>query len=107
MSAMSFSALNDIVREAFDSRRFFVANGLALDWHDGPEEIAWEIFHGRLLDPAHTRERRRFHAWSVYRLTNGTRSALPVLSVKFDPERDELHVARAILCRVWEGYDAG
>jgi hypothetical protein len=105
MSLSRSSSLYSVIREVLHPRRFFAANGLELEWREEEEEIAWEVFRGRLLDPGHTRQRRRFDALNVYCIHNGVRSALPLLSVKVDGF--EVHVTRAILCRAWEGYDAG
>src|SRR5262245_55606758 len=85
----------------------FPARGLLLQWEDREEEIPWEIFRGCLLDPALTRERRRFHSWNIYVVTGGTRSAEPLLSVKLDFEAGEIHVVRAVECYAWEACDAG
>jgi hypothetical protein len=62
----------------------------------------WEVFRGRLLDPAHTREERTFEEWHLY--LDGDPG--PVLSLLFDPGRGELHVVRGLLCHVWETYDS-
>ena len=45
---------------------------LTLEWdHAEREDLSWEIFQGRLLDPAHTRERRLFETWnSSYQIRN-------------------------------------
>jgi hypothetical protein len=86
----------------------YATPGLALVWERAVyEEVSWEVFHGRLLDPAHTRLRRRFTAWNVYRTGPEGRSDEPVLSVKFDTDAGVVHVVRALECHVWEGYDAG
>src|SRR5690242_2977765 len=114
----------------------FLAADLPLTW-SGPqsEEISWEIFRGRLLDPAQTRERRAFTAWNLYgacaeptntarhqadagRISNPSghtsgatdwksvlqEPAEPLLSVKLDEQRGEIHVVRGVLCHVWEGH---
>src|SRR5262249_41403598 len=80
-----------------------------LEWdHGTAEDVSWEVFRGRLLDPAHTRERRTFEAWNIYLLANGARSPEPLLSVKLDAAGGGRgHVVRAIHCYAWEGYDAG
>ncbi|HVS35764.1 MAG TPA: hypothetical protein VMS17_09285, partial [Gemmataceae bacterium] len=50
--------------EVIQPAHFYVGPDLVLQWdHVAAEEISWEIFRGRLLDPAHTRERRTFEAW--------------------------------------------
>jgi hypothetical protein len=87
---------------------FFVGLDLALEWEHVPsEELVWEIFQGRLLDPAHTRQRRSFEAWNVYSRSDTGRSAEPLLSLKLDADAGQLHVVRGLDSYVWEGYDAG
>ena len=66
-----------------------------------------EVFRGRLLDPAHTREKAVFSAWSAYEKTPDGRSAEPVLSLKLDAAAGTLFVVRGLECYVWEGYDSG
>ena len=87
---------------------FYVGPGLSLEWeHVAAEEISWEVFRGRLLDPAHTRERRVFEAWNVYQMGPDGRSAEPLLSLKWDAAAGRLYVVRGIDSYVWEGYDSG
>lgn len=70
-----------------------------------PERLRWEVFQGRLLDPAHTRRERTFTSWIVRQESDdGPR---PVLSLKFDAELGELHVVRYVESYVHEGYDSG
>src|SRR5262249_42518607 len=93
----------DVIADALHPGHFFAA-GLKLTFHNEvAEETSWEIFRGRLLDPAQTRARRRFIAWNV--CFEG--AAEPLLSVKLDEPAGELHVVRAIQCHVWEAYNAG
>src|SRR5579859_4062772 len=71
-------AAGEVIRPA----HFFAGPELELEWeHAEQEESAWEIFRGRLLGPAHTRQRRRFEAWNVYRRTAEGRSAEPLLAL--------------------------
>jgi hypothetical protein len=94
----------DVIRAA----HFFDGPGLELEWeHAEQEESAWEVFRGRLLDPAHTRQRRRFEAWNVYRRTPEGRSAEPLLALKLDAAAGELHAVRGLESYFWEGYDSG
>ena len=87
---------------------FYVGPDLALEWRHVPaEEISWEIFRGRLLDPAHTRQRRVFEAWNVYQTGPDGRSSEPLLSLKWDAAAARLYVLRGIDSYVWEGYDSG
>ena len=97
-----------LLADTLAPRHFFVAPDLDLEWtHNDHEETAWEVFRGRLLDPAHTRLRAVFAAWSVYEKTPEGRSAEPVLSLKLEESAGVLYVVRGLECYVWEGYDSG
>jgi hypothetical protein len=97
-----------VIAEALRPGHFFVGGTVALDWAPPAEEtVRWEIFRGRLVDAAHTRQQRTYEAWNVFLLQAGSRSAEPVLSVKRDPAAGQVHVVRAIYCYAWEGYNAG
>ena len=97
-----------VIEEAIQPAHYFVSNGLALEWPSRQtEDISWEIFHGRLLDPAHTRESRQFVAWNIYARDEAGPSGEPIISVKLDPDAGRIHVTRAIHCHAWEGYDSG
>src|SRR5262249_42746091 len=87
---------------------FFTGPNLRLEWEHCPhEESVWEVFQGRLLDPAHTRQRRTFEAWNVYQLPDKRRSGAPLLSLKWDRDANQVHVVRGIDSYVHEGYDSG
>ncbi|MBI1916622.1 MAG: hypothetical protein HYS12_18095 [Planctomycetes bacterium] len=87
---------------------FFTGSGVGLEGeHDAEQETAWEVFRGRLVDRAHTRQTQTFEAWDIYLVDDSGRSGEPLLSLKFDRAGDRLHVVRGLLCYVWEGYDAG
>jgi hypothetical protein len=104
----SFDAVRQVLTEALLPGHFYVAPGHCLEWqHVAHEEILWEVFHGRLLDPAHTRQRQVFESWNVFRLDGSKRSAEPILSVKLDVAGRQVHVTRALYCHAWEGYHAG
>jgi hypothetical protein len=97
-----------VIAEASRPGRFFVRADLTLAWRPPAlEEISWEIFRGRLLDPAHTRQSRCFIAWNIYQIEASAPAAEPLISVKLDEETGALHVVRALLCHVWEGFDSG
>lgn len=102
--------LDDVRRtigHALSPAHFFV-NGVSPLWQDaGPEVIFWEVFRGRLLDAAQTRQQQTFAAWNVYLVEGGLTSAEPILSVKLDAAAGLVHVVRAIHSYAWEGYDAG
>ncbi len=96
------------IEEGMRPERFFVRPDLSLVWQAAvQEDISWEIFRGRLLDPAHTRETRAFVAWSIYQVEGGTLAATPLLSVKLDSRAGQIHIVRGILAYVWKGVDRG
>lgn len=105
------STLEDLQRLAevvLAPRHFYTGAGVSLEWQHVPAvETSWEVFRGRLLDPAHTRQSKTFETWDIYLVEDGGRSAEPLLSLKLDREGGQLHVVRGLLCYVWEGYDAG
>jgi hypothetical protein len=105
---LSADAVRRIIGAVLSPAHFFVGPNLELDWEFGAAiEVAWEIFQGRLLDPAHTRCRRAFKAWQVFLRTAGQRSAAPILAVLVDAADQQVHVIRALDSYAWEGYDAG
>ncbi len=87
---------------------FFVPPPFALECeHVAEETVPWEVYKGRLLGAAQTRQRRTFEAWNVYLVDEEGRAPEPLLSLKLDAAAGELHVTRSVLCYVWEAYDAG
>src|SRR6266850_6144613 len=84
-STSGAEAIDRIIDDVLD-RRHFCVSGLGLEWAPRvDEEMCWEVFRGRLLDPAHTRERRRFLSWNVFQtVETGGHSPEPLLSVKLD-----------------------
>ena len=101
-------AVRRLAPEAMRPAHFYVGSGLTLEWeHIAAEEVSWEIFRGRLLDPAHTRERRVFEAWNVYQTGPEGRSSEPLLSLKWGAAAGRLYVVRGIDSYVHEGYDSG
>src|SRR5262249_4274454 len=100
--------LRALVEDVFSPAHFFAAPGVELEWAHAPErEEPWEVFRGRLLDPAHTRQSRTFATWDVFLREEGVRSAEPLVPRKLDRPARLLHVGRGLLCYVWQGYDAG
>src|SRR5262245_12780600 len=89
-----------LIADAIGPGNFFAAPELQLAWTQGPEEIFWELFRGHALDHSKTRRRQRFESWSI--LEDGGEE--PLISIKLDLERGQIHVTRSILCRTWEGY---
>ena len=105
--ALSLEEVRRIAGEVVAPRRFFSRGSLTLGWSHVPaEEVVWEIFQGRLLDFAHSRERRCFESWNVHSLPDGD-PAVPLLSIKRDGAEARLHVVRGVESYVWEGYNAG
>jgi hypothetical protein len=101
-------AARRLAAEVLRPAHFFLGPGVELAWEHGAAKVGpWEVFQGRLLDPAHTRQRRTFEVWNVYRHSPEGRSGEPLLSLKLDAAAGELHVVRGVDGYVWEGYDAG
>jgi hypothetical protein len=87
---------------------FFVGVDLGLRWrHRGPQATPWELFHGRLLDPSHSRKSRCLEMWQVCPEACGDKEEGPILSVLFEAGSCQIHVVRGFRCLVWEGYHAG
>ena len=103
---MTLENVRALIAEVFRPAHLFLGPELELTWqHIETEEIAWEIFQGRLLDPAHTRQRRAFASWSACVPASDARE--PLLSLLLDADAGQLHVVRGLDCYVWEGYNAG
>jgi hypothetical protein len=96
-------AAGQLIDELMQPGHFFVARSLRLQWIAAKaEDVPWEVFRGRLVDPAHTRQQARLLSWHVVE-----ESGAPLISVRLDVHAGVVHVTRGILCYVWEGYDAG
>jgi hypothetical protein len=110
------SDVRKLAAELIHPAHFFVGPGLRLEWlHVESEELAWEVFQGRLLDPAHTRQRQAFEAWDVYQVgpllgapdgSGDDRSEAPLLALLLDAAAGKLHVVRGMDSYGWEGYEA-
>jgi hypothetical protein len=96
--------LADVLAPAHFFRR---APGLLACDHVPHETVAWEVFHGRLLDATQTRERQGFESWHLFQVLDGQRAEAPVISLRLDPARGVVHVTRRIHAYVWEPYDSG
>jgi hypothetical protein len=106
--ALSRPAIAELAAELMAPAHFFVGPTLKLEWlHVPSTDVSWEVFRGRLLDSAHTRQRRCFTAWNAYQLTQEGRSEEPVLSLLWDATQGELHIVRGLDSYVWEGYESG
>jgi len=107
-SPLGLEVVRRLAAEAVRPAHFFVAPPLRLEWeHVAAEESPWELFHGRLLDAAHTRQKRVFEAWNIYIWESGVRSEAPLLALKLDAAAGRLYVVRGVEVYAWEGYDAG
>src|SRR5260370_36695745 len=94
--ALTPEQVRAVVSEAIDPGHFFVGPTTTLAWEHVPlEEVPWEVFRGRLLDPAHTRARRSFAAWNVLLADGSHRPA--VLAVKVAAEAGWVRVRVALL----------
>src|SRR4051812_13819200 len=80
----------------------FAVRGIGLEYASGVETVRWELFQGRLLDAAQTREVRSFESWSVYAVEGGARSPEPLLSLKLGG--GVVHVVRGVEGYAWEGH---
>jgi hypothetical protein len=106
--APSLDQVRRLAADALRPAQFYLGNGLTVELeHQVREEVSWEIYRGRLLDPAHTARRHVFEAWNLFLINENGRSAEPLLSLKLDAASGQLHVTRAIYCYAWEGYDQG
>ena len=99
--------LRCLLAEVLRPAHFFLGPDIDLTFeHLQREEVSWEIFQGRLLDPAHTRQKAIFESWNVHRIARGVRSDEPLLSVKLGADA-RLYVVRGLECYLWESYDEG
>ncbi len=91
--------LDDVFRPA----HFYIGPELHVAWRTGiVETIPWEIYQGRLLPPGQTRQRRTFRAWSLVPQGEAADENAVLLALKWDAERNEIHVVRGLECYVWE-----
>jgi hypothetical protein len=105
---LSAASVRRLAEAVLAPGHFFTGPGVRLEWeHHEAQETLWEVFRGRLVDRAHTRQVRTFETWDVYLIDETGRSGEPLLSLKVDHAGGQLHVVRGLLCYVWEGYDAG
>lgn len=101
-------AIGKLAEVVLSPGQFFLSPGFDLKLrHESAENLAWEIFQGRLLDPAHTRESQTFRSWNLFLKEGETWSGEPLLSIKLDGDCRRLFVVRGLECHVHEGYDSG
>lgn len=102
------SEIRDAIDQVMRPGHFFAGRTIGLEWGHLPrEEVSWEIYRGRLLAPAFSRQRQSFESWNLWQLDASGRSAEPLLAIKLDVQNGQLHVVRAILTHDWEPYDTG
>jgi hypothetical protein len=106
-TALTTDSVRQVIADAVAQRHFLVHPDGTRWEHVSAQEISWEVFRNRLLDAAHTRQRRVFEAWNVWLFESGERSGEPLIAVKFDTATNQVHVVRAIHCHAWEAYDSG
>jgi hypothetical protein len=100
--------LQTLIAEVLAPDHFFAARPASLNCvYVKNEELPWELFRGRLLEPAQTRLRRSFAAWNIFFHGEGGTPTAETLSVKYDAPAGKLYVTRAFPCYAWEGYHAG
>jgi hypothetical protein len=100
--------LRAVIAEVFRPAHFFLGPAYQLEWeHHAAQDQSWEIYQGRLLDPAHTRQRAEFETWDAFLIGPEGRSGEPLLSLKLDEAAGRLYVVRGLECYVWEAYDSG
>src|SRR5258707_15441893 len=93
----NWDEIRRLIAEVIAPRHFYMSQAVPLEWKLGAdEEVRWELFQGRLLDPAHTTWRRRFEAWIIYRTDRRQGVVEPLLSVKLAASAGLIHVTRAI-----------
>lgn len=105
--ALELGKVREVCGSVLAPAHFFVAAPLQLTLDAAVAEESWEIFQGRLLDPAQTRLQRRFESWTAWIAGPQASPPGPLLSVKLDAEAGLVHLVRAIFCHAWEGYHAG
>ncbi len=97
--------LAETVLRVLSPGRFFAASGLQLRVeHHSEQSVPWEIFRGHLLDAAHARQRKTFESWNVYFDDDG-RSAVPLVSIRWEDSQRAFCVTRNILTYGFEAYE--
>jgi hypothetical protein len=93
------------VNAALSPGRFFVSPPARLRIERATDErLAWELFRGHLVDPAHTRQSIAADVWGVF-LDADSRATQPLITVVHEHGADRLHVTRQILVHGFEAYE--
>jgi hypothetical protein len=107
-SSSDLQTIRQLIGEVCSLAHFFASPDLSLDLiHLQKEEIRWEVFQGKLVDRAHTRQRCTFEAWNLYQIQDKSRSVEPLLAIKLDVAEARIFVVRGIHCYGYEAYDEG
>jgi hypothetical protein len=105
---VDLDAVRRVVTDVMRPDHFFVRSSAQTAWsHQPREETTWEVYQGRLLDPAHTRNRKTFETWSLAMTAKDNGRPEPILTARLDAAGRQVYVTRAIYCHAWEGYHAG
>ena len=101
-------AVGEMIDDVMNPRHFLVDPALRLDWIAArAETIPWEIFQGRLVDAAHTRQTATFLSWHVFDTDTTHGPVEPMVSVKLDVADRRIHVVRGLLAYVWTPRTVG
>src|SRR5436309_14123860 len=74
-TALTHDTVRRLVAETLQPVHFFVGPSISLEWeHQRHTEEFWEVFQGRLLDPAQTRRRQAFETWNLFLRDSTSRS---------------------------------
>jgi hypothetical protein len=94
------------IEEALCLGCFFVAKPRRLRVeHLASQRVPWEVSRGHLLDGTHARESAEFEAWNLFLDNNHETSAVPLISIKWQPKSQRLFVVRQILTHGFEAYE--
>ena len=94
---MTNTRIRELIDEALRPGQFFVGAGRTIRIeHHARDVCRWELFHGVLLDEAHTRLERQFESWRVVLTMGGAETGPALISVKLDVPSGLIHVVRHI-----------
>ena len=100
-------AIGQLIDDAMQPGQFYVGPDLRLSWIAArAETIRWELFHGRLLEAAQTREQQTFLSWHLFEQNETHPATEPLISVKLDVQARRIHVTRGLLSYVWQAFDS-
>jgi hypothetical protein len=102
---LSESIVAEIISQVLAPGHFLVCTSTHLTWRQVDEVPFWEVFLGRALDQNQTRERQSFRSWWVE--IQGGDPNEPLLAIRWDFERGQLYVTRAIQIWAHVAFDDG